>query len=65
MLSTISFFIIYKDFLKSKGFADHYTLMLIGFGVGDVAGRLSMGIAHSNQVRQTILLCTSVWQPHE
>ncbi|XP_045118347.1 monocarboxylate transporter 9-like [Portunus trituberculatus] len=49
MLSTTSIFIIYKDFVVSKGLGEHYTIMLIGLGFGDVTGRLSMGIAHSNK----------------
>ncbi|XP_063840475.1 katanin p60 ATPase-containing subunit A-like 1 isoform X5 [Scylla paramamosain] len=49
MLSTTSIFIIYKDFIISRGFGEQYTIMLIGFGVGDVAGRLTMGIAHSSK----------------
>ncbi|XP_050693078.1 monocarboxylate transporter 9-like isoform X2 [Eriocheir sinensis] len=50
VLSTSSVLIIYKDFMKSRGLGEHYTLMLIGFGIGDVSGRLSMGFIHTSSM---------------
>ncbi|XP_071520375.1 uncharacterized protein [Panulirus ornatus] len=58
MLGTLCLQIIYKDFADSKGVGDYYSMALSAMGIGDLCGRISVGLLVSTEYVQPLFTYT-------